>query len=262
MVAEYDSSNDPVASYVQGLGIDRPISMYRGGEMYWYHTDALGSVYQMTDEDETVVRTYDYSAFGTIISETGSISNPFTYTAREYEQDSGLYYYRARYYDVNTGRFIQADPSGMPDGPNRYVYVINSPIGLSDPSGLEILVGYRPAQLPGFLGNYLHCYIVVRGEAWNFSWRGVEEETNKSGYQYEPTTCGDTPYCPQHEACVKREIQRSRSMTIWKIWQPNRNCCHWVKYILCRCGLDWPFIPNSDNPIFDPGPSCGVVFCA
>ena len=62
-----------MASYVQGLGIDSPISMYRDGEMYWYHTDALGSVYQMTDEDETVEKSYDYSAFGKIISETGSL---------------------------------------------------------------------------------------------------------------------------------------------------------------------------------------------
>jgi len=110
MVAEYDGSNNIVANYIQSLGIDRPISMYRGGEMYWYHKDALGSIYQMTDEDETVVRTYDYSAFGTIISETGSLINPFTYTAREYDEDSGLYYYRARYYDPAVGRFLQRDP--------------------------------------------------------------------------------------------------------------------------------------------------------
>ena len=55
MVAEYDVSNNAVASYVQSLSIDRPISMYRGGQMYWYHTDALGSVYQMTDEDEEII---------------------------------------------------------------------------------------------------------------------------------------------------------------------------------------------------------------
>jgi hypothetical protein len=73
---------------VQGLGIDDPVSMYRGGGMYWYHKDALGSIYQMTDEDETVVRSYDYSAFGPIVTETGALENPFTYTAREYDDDS------------------------------------------------------------------------------------------------------------------------------------------------------------------------------
>ncbi len=97
LVAEYDGSNDLLASYVQGIGIDRPISMYRDGENYWYHTDALGSVYQMTDADGAVQRSYDYSAFGKIISESGSLTNPFTYTAREHDSDSGLYYYRARY---------------------------------------------------------------------------------------------------------------------------------------------------------------------
>ncbi|MBI5115709.1 hypothetical protein HZA56_04500, partial [Candidatus Poribacteria bacterium] len=100
-IGEYDGSNNLVASYVQGPGIDHPISMYRSAEMYWYHSDALGSIYQMTDSSEAVARGYDYSAFGKIISESGSLANPFTYTAREYDSDSGLYYYRARYYDAN-----------------------------------------------------------------------------------------------------------------------------------------------------------------
>jgi hypothetical protein len=43
--------------------------MYRGGEIYWYHKDALGSIYQMTDDTQTVVRTYDYTAFGMIDSQ-------------------------------------------------------------------------------------------------------------------------------------------------------------------------------------------------
>ncbi|MBI4831589.1 MAG: hypothetical protein HY801_08555 [Candidatus Lindowbacteria bacterium] len=51
----------------------------------------------MTDADGAVQRSYDYSAFGKIISESGSLTNPFTYTAREHDSDSGLYYYRARY---------------------------------------------------------------------------------------------------------------------------------------------------------------------
>ena len=103
--------------------------------MYWYHTDALGSVYQMTDEDETVVRTYDYCAFGKIISETGTLINPFTYTARELDDDSGLYYYRARYYDSTIGRFLSRDPVGLDKGEDIYVYVQNNPISLIDPTG-------------------------------------------------------------------------------------------------------------------------------
>ncbi|MBI4832553.1 MAG: hypothetical protein HY801_13595, partial [Candidatus Lindowbacteria bacterium] len=95
-VAEYDGNNNLVANYVQGFGIDNPISMFRGGETYWYHSDALGSICQMTDSGQAIARSYDYSAFGKIISESGSRANPFTYTAREYDQESGLYYYREK----------------------------------------------------------------------------------------------------------------------------------------------------------------------
>ncbi len=152
MVAEYDDGNNPVASYLQALQIDDIISMYRSGEMYWYHTDALGSVYQMTDDTEAIVRTYDYSAFGAIDSQTGALSNPFTYTAREYEIDSGLYYYRARYYDAGLGRFLSRDPlyattSALPyvssaislrfEGNNLYRYVSNRPTMFIDSRGLE-----------------------------------------------------------------------------------------------------------------------------
>ena len=146
MVAEYDGNNNKVASYVQDLGVDSPISMYRGAEMYWYHKDALGSVYQLTDSDENIDQSYDYSAFGKINTETGALINPFTYTAREYEQDSGLYYYRARYYDASIGRFLGRDPlferalqerfySRLDQVLNSYSYVKNNPINLIDPSG-------------------------------------------------------------------------------------------------------------------------------
>jgi RHS repeat-associated protein len=150
-VAEYDGSNDLVASYVQGLGIDNPTSLYRGRDVYWYHSDALGSIHQMTDSDQAVQRSYDYSAFGKIISETGSLANPFTYTARERDSDSGLYYYRARYYDAAAGRFLSRDAFFMSPEflsknllfsywiavSNIYRYVNNNPIMLLDPSGLK-----------------------------------------------------------------------------------------------------------------------------
>jgi hypothetical protein len=61
---------------------------FRNGENY--HFDAFGSIYQMTDSVQNVVKDYDYSAFGKIISEAGSLANPFSYTAREFDEDSGL----------------------------------------------------------------------------------------------------------------------------------------------------------------------------
>jgi RHS repeat-associated protein len=112
--------------------------MFRDGDIYWYHSDALGSITELTDDSQAVVCSYDYSAFGTIISESGTLKNPFTYTAREYDSESGLHYYRARYYDAGVGRFLSRDPIRYNAGVNLYVYVGNNTIIFVDPMGLYI----------------------------------------------------------------------------------------------------------------------------
>jgi RHS repeat-associated protein len=67
---------------------------------------------------------------------TGSLVNPFQYTARESDSETGLYYYRARYYDPTTGRFLREDPTkNIVVGMNFYVYVRNDPIRFADPTG-------------------------------------------------------------------------------------------------------------------------------
>ena len=61
---------------------------------------------------------------------------PHKFTSREFDLDSGLYYYRARYYSAIVRRFITKDPIGFRGGVNFYVYAKNNPINLSDPYGL------------------------------------------------------------------------------------------------------------------------------
>jgi RHS repeat-associated protein len=61
----------------------------------------------------------------------------YAYTGREWDSETGIYYYRARYYEPKLGRFISEDPIGLGDGPNRYAYVHNSPVERLDPYGFQ-----------------------------------------------------------------------------------------------------------------------------
>ena len=136
ILLEYDETNTLLARYTHGPGIDEPIAMTRGGSTFFYHQDGLGSVTDLTDATASTVKAYAYDAWGNQVETTGTLENPYTYTGREVDQETGLYYYRARYYDPIIGRFILEDPAGFVDGPNIYSYVRNNPLNNKDPLGL------------------------------------------------------------------------------------------------------------------------------
>ena len=141
---ELDENDQVKAIYTHGPGIDEPISVDRDTDSngtldttYYYNYDGLGSVTAITDSSGNVVQNYEYDTFGKIVNQTGSVENSYTYTGREWNAESGLYFYRARYYDPTIGRFINADPIGFAGGDvNFYVYVQNNPVNWNDPVGL------------------------------------------------------------------------------------------------------------------------------
>jgi RHS repeat-associated protein len=113
-----------------------------------YPKDGLGSVTELTNSTGSVIRTYRYNGFGDIYSQSGIFEQPFTFTGREYDSESGFYYYRARYYDPKAGRFISKDPIGFGGGDvNLFRYVQNDPLNWIDAEGL--LKG-TPAPSPNF----------------------------------------------------------------------------------------------------------------
>jgi RHS repeat-associated protein len=132
--------------YVHGPGIDEPLAKEVSGASTYYHADALGSVLKMTNASGTVTHEYRYDAYGRI--EAGSSQGGYSITGREWDLETGLFYYRARYYDPKIGRFVSADPVGFEGGdPNFYAYVGNSPTNWADPSGLQWQHITRPFRI-------------------------------------------------------------------------------------------------------------------
>ncbi len=117
--------------------IDAPISITVDGVKYYYLYDGLGSVTELIDENENVVNRYRYTPFGESMLKIEGVFNPYQFTGRRYDQETGQYYYRARMYSPSQGRFLSQDPLGMVDGPNMYAYVRGDPVNHRDPSGRQ-----------------------------------------------------------------------------------------------------------------------------
>ncbi len=118
--------------------------MERGGNVYYYHHDGLGSVSELSNQSGALVEHYEYDVYGapTIFDSNNTpltasaIENPYLFTGRHYDPESGNYYYRARIYSSELGRFLQTDPLGYVDGLNLYAYVGNNPASWRVPYGL------------------------------------------------------------------------------------------------------------------------------
>jgi RHS repeat-associated protein len=136
LIEETNSSGAAVARYSQGLNIDEPLVMLRSGTTSYYQADGLGSLTSLSNTSGALASTYTYDSFGNLVASSGSLVNSFRYTGREFDTETSLYYYRARYYDPGVGRFLNEDPIGFKGGQNFYGYVLNMVTDLVDPTGL------------------------------------------------------------------------------------------------------------------------------
>jgi len=106
----------------------------------WALADHQGTVRDVIDDSGVVQNHIKYNAFGDIESQSDdTVDYRFSYTGREFDSETDLYYYRARYYDADNGRFISEDPKSFDAGDaNLYRYVGNNPANGVDPSGMEV----------------------------------------------------------------------------------------------------------------------------
>ncbi|MDG6225788.1 MAG: RHS repeat-associated core domain-containing protein [Candidatus Thermoplasmatota archaeon] len=142
VVGVYDENQTLVSRFIYGSDL---VSMETGtGDSYFYNFDAMGNTHELTDSTGATVNSYSYLPFGEVLSEQGSVSNPFRFVGEKgvMADPSGLIHMRAREYSPQMGRFTSMDPMGISAGDlNLYRYVFNSPTNLVDPEGLSA-IGY------------------------------------------------------------------------------------------------------------------------
>jgi RHS repeat-associated protein len=141
----------PIKSYINGLdlsqsmqgagGIGGLITSIQNNSSYFYCYDSNGNVGQLIDSmSGTIAAHYEYDPYGNITVESGALAkeNPFCYSSKYFDQETGLLYYGYRYYDSKIGRWISRDPIGENGGQNLYAFVKNDPINKIDIYGLSV----------------------------------------------------------------------------------------------------------------------------
>jgi RHS repeat-associated protein len=157
---EADSLGNVLARYTQPKYIDEPLAELRSSGSSFYEVDALGSITSLTNPGGAIANTYTYDSFGNATNFTGTLANPFRYAARESDSETGLYYYRARYYDPTSGRFISEDPIKFKGGINFYPYVKNDAVNWRDPDGKASAGSWANGWNWGTQGfSWLNCSI-------------------------------------------------------------------------------------------------------
>ncbi len=136
---EVSATGTILKTMVNGLGSIAEID--QNNNLQYLNQDILGSTVLVTNNTGAIVHQYSYDPFGSIASELGEDSNTsnYLYTGQEFDAESELYYYNARYYNPLLGRFLSKDPiihrgDGVL-GYNEYIYVKNNPLKYTDPSG-------------------------------------------------------------------------------------------------------------------------------
>ncbi|GIW91987.1 MAG: hypothetical protein KatS3mg110_0028 [Pirellulaceae bacterium] len=248
IVLEFTGSQPAVLKYryLHGPVVDQVFaredveSLWQPGEVLWALGDHLGTVRDLIDSAGNVVNHLRYEAFGRITSETNAaVDFLFAYTGREREEESGLFYYRARYYDPAVGRFISEDPLGFAAGDGNLArYVGNYVLSVTDPSGLQERRNGRFVGPPSAWGYY---------SGWN---REVGPDLDRSfGFIVDPIEPKYSPPVDIVPSPVPKDfppLPRERSSRRQRDWIDKRGCiglCQW------RLGLVPDSSLISSNPI-------------
>jgi len=141
---------------------------------YWFTSDHLGSSAFITDGSGVAIQHLEYMAFGEVFVDQRStgFGTPYKFNAKELDCESGYYYYGARYYDPQFGRFLTVDPLAS-DFPSQssYLYAYNNPVRMIDVDGLygDENEANRQRDLAQAQGHKVVGDVYKSGDEWMFN---------------------------------------------------------------------------------------------
>ncbi|MCP4596154.1 RHS repeat-associated core domain-containing protein, partial [Neptuniibacter sp.] len=262
-IEEQDNAGATEATYVYGTWIDEVLRMERGVQDVYYHQNALGSVVGLTDGAGNVVERYRYAAYGRVtvtdgnddpVAENGwgmphsAYGNPYLFTGRRLDEETGLYYYRARYYAALIGRFLQRDPVGYIDSMNFYMYVFNSPVNYRDSYGLTAILNDYNLDNPfdSNLDNSIRCNEGQCSDEQKDKCKGDCQGSFDEGPVYLSGTCEDNKdeidkHSRELEKDKKKRGKARNDAHDVCVERDNEECqCCGVSYLMIVTRLDVP----------------------
>ena len=176
VIQERDGSDVPLVSYTRGTDVSGSLEGaggiggllarshgYSSGNWSthnFYHADGNGNITYLVDGSQGLAASYRYDPFGNPIGVSGSLwqANTYRFSSKMVDAVSWLYYYGYRWYAPNLQRWLNRDPIGERGGKNLYTFVRNSPVGFSDPFGLQLWPPTPENVPPPTIGDFTHAF--------------------------------------------------------------------------------------------------------
>lgn len=197
IIEEQDPAGATLATYVYGIYVDEVLVMERGAGTFYYHQNSLYHTAALTDAGGHPVERVTYDPYGSPRITDGlfvpvppnswgtahsAVGNSILFTGRELDEETGLYFFRARSVDPNLGRFLQRDPAGPADSLNLHEYLQSRPTHFVDPTGMRI--AEILTEVDWYVANQRTAFSAAtwwyRGFSKNIARVNVEYDANKS----------------------------------------------------------------------------------